>query len=61
MKYYYVQLNNMEFKKGDAVTWGESKHPSAIVVKVYSSNWWRRMLKRIGFKTRINKIKVKIR
>lgn len=51
----------MEFKKGDAVTWGESKHPSAIVVKVYSSNWWRRMLKRIGFKTRINKIKVKIR
>lgn len=55
-KYFHIQLlNTYSYKKGDYVMWVEWE---GKIVKVYNPTWWRKFLRRLGFKVRINQIKI---
>lgn len=58
MEYFYFKFKDTEhFKKGDVLFAGHGN--STMILKVYKNTWWRRALRFIGFKVRINECKFK--
>lgn len=58
-KSFQIILNSPEcWKKGDLLCYNKSNNREIIVVKMYY-NWWRKILHKLGFKTKLFTAKVK--
>ena len=49
--------NHVPFKVGQIITFNPRR--KVEVIKVYKTNWYRKLLRKLGFKIRVNQIKVK--
>lgn len=58
MKGFYLKFHDVSWMKKGTILMMNSNGMSAEVIKVYRDNWWRRLLLRIGFKVKINQVKV---
>lgn len=55
-KPFYIQFDRDWFSKGDVL---ETDNGAKFeVIKVYRLNWWRKLLRKLGFRVRIFSVKV---
>lgn len=57
-KTFYLQFKKDWFEKNDIIETQSWPRATCKVVKVYKNTWWRRLLRKLGFNTRICQIKV---
>lgn len=55
-KPFYIKFDGDYFKKRDILV---SKSVKCEIVKVYRLTWWRKILRKLGFRVRIFEVKVK--
>lgn len=54
-KPFHLQFADNYWKKGDILSYGGGK---CKVLRIYKDNWWKRLLRKCKFKTRVNQVKV---
>lgn len=58
-KTFKVQFTYNWFRKGEILKINGCDETNFIVLKVYDDWWWRKLLRFLGFKTKLFEIKVK--